>query len=693
MLWSIFSWSCQCPVGHDDHAGALTNLVWARLKGYIEEDFQDIDSITSLFREALALRPQGHPDHTISLFHLTSALAWHYRKERTIVYIHEFTQLYCKLLPLCPEGTYLPSIAAGANGVDYVIDECNKLPTDGSDEDIHLRRIVLELCPLCHQPRPGALNNLSTTLRSRFKQCGSIDDLDECIKFCREAVSLCSEGHFERDKYLNYLAASLRSRFSHQGRSHDLDEAICLYKEALRMCPVGHEGHHVRLSTLGGALHARFVEREDVDDINKAISLRREALTLSPPGHPHYDETLNNLAVALKNRYNKFKVSEDLNEAINLQGESLRLMRLDNPERHRHLCNLSMILSPRLRKTQKNEDIEETIRISQESLEVLLSLHPSRFSSHMQLQIVYLSRYRVQHKSADLSLAIENFRLASRHPTRGLPDRIEEPILWTREAKIYQHVSTLEAYQISLELSGDHMMTRSSIISRREAATAFCGAQSLPVDAASCAIRRDNLRQAVELAEQGRGQQWSLASRLRTPLEDLESTSPELARKLSEFSKSLSDAQASATLTDRVAADVAATQYRRLTERWGAAVAENLNLKGFSRFLLPPSYEELQAAACQGPVIILIASQYSRSAIVVPTSGEPHHVPFPSVTLTDLKNLKDRFARAIRNASIMGSKQPRNDLIVLLRAVWDEIMLPVVNVLQQSLKLKSHSRI
>ncbi|KAG1775551.1 CHAT domain-containing protein [Suillus placidus] len=684
----------QCPVDHPDRASALTNLAWARLKGYIEEDFQDIDAITSLFREALALRLQGHPDHTISLFRLTEALTWRYRKEGTIVYIHESTQLYCKLLPLCQEGTYLHSIAAGANGVDYVINGCNDLPTDGSDEDIHLRQNMLELCPLGHQRRPSALNNLSTTLRSRFKQCGSIDDLDECIKFSREAVSLCSEGHSERDKYLDHLAASLRSRHSHQGRSHDLDEAICLYEEALRMCPVGHESHKVRLSTLGGALRARFMKRGDVDDINKAISLRREALTLSPPGHPHYDETLNNLAVALKNRYDKLHVSEDdLNEAIDLHRESLGSLRLDHPERHRHLVNLSSVLTSRFTKTQNNEDIEEAIRLCQESLEALPSLHRSRFSSYKWLQKAYLSHYRVQRKSADLSLAIENFRLASRHPTRGLPERIKEAGNWARQAEVYQHDSALEAYQTYLELFEKHVMTRSSIISRREAATAFRAAQSLPVDTASCAIRRDNLRQAAELVEQGRGQQWSLASRLRTPLEELESTSPKLARELSELNKSLSDAQGSVTLTDRTAADIAAIQYRRLTEQWGATVAEIRNLKGFSRFLLPPSYEDLQAAACQGPVIILIASQYSCSAIVVPTSGEPHHVSFPSVTLTDLKNFKDRFARAIRNASVMGPKQPRNDLIVLLRAVWDEIMLPVVNVLQQSLKLKSHSRI
>ncbi|KAG1722803.1 hypothetical protein EDB19DRAFT_2043952 [Suillus lakei] len=197
---------------------------------------------------------------------------------------------------------------------------------------------------------------------------------------------------------------------------------------------------------------------------------------------------------------------------------------------------------------------------------------------------------------------------------------------------------------------------------------------------------------AIELAEQGRGQQWSLASRLRSPLENLESMNPNLARSFSEFSKRLSDAQGSAATTDRATADRAATEYRRRSRQWEAVVAEIRNLQGFSRFLLPPSYEDLQTAARHGPVIILIASEYSCSAIIVPTSGEPHHVPLPSVTLTDLNNLKDRFARAIRQASIMGLKEPRNDLIVLLRAVWDEIMLPILSRLFLSTQLTPFGR-
>ncbi|KAG0699096.1 CHAT domain-containing protein [Suillus ampliporus] len=640
----------QCPVDHPDRGAALTNLAWSRLQGYIYKDLQDIDSTTCLFRDALALRPHGHPDHTLSVYHLTEALSWRYAYQYTTA-------------DIC---------------------EC-----------IQLRRIVLELCPPGHRHRPRALDELSRSLNTRFSEQARIDDIDESIQLRREAVSLCPEGHPDHGTYLNNLAFSLiHYRFSHQGKSEDLNEAISLYEEALRLRPVGHKDRDLSLDNLGGALIDSFNQRGDINDLNRAISLRREALALRPPGHPTRDTTLNNLALALKTRYDKLDASDDLNEAIDLYRESLWLRQHDHPERHINLFNLSSALCSRFTQTPKNEDVEEAIALCQESLAALPSLHPDRHFSYMRLQEAYLSRYRVQHNPADLLLAVENFRLASRHPTQGFPDRIKVAIDWARQAELYQHGSALEAYRICLELFDDHVMTRSSIISRRNAATAFAGAQSLPVDAASCGVRRNELQRAVELVEQGRGQQWSLASRLRTPIEDLESANPKLAHKFSELSKRVSNAaQGSAPITDRAAADLAATEYRRIAEQWEAAVAEIRNVQGFSRFLLPPSYEDLQVAACHGPVIILIASQYSCNAVIVPKSGEPHHVPFPSLALADLEMLKVNFARAIRHASHMGPMESRTDLIALLRRIWDEIMLPIVNVLLHDLKVKPRSRI
>ncbi|KAG0702288.1 hypothetical protein DFH29DRAFT_1069230 [Suillus ampliporus] len=683
----------KCPVGHPDHPAALTNLAWTRLQGYICKDLQYIDSTTSLLRDALALRPQGHPDHPKSLYHLTEALNWRHDYQHTPADIRESTQLYHELLPLCPEGTYLRSIVAGKNGANYVIGACNKLPTDGSDEDIQLRRIVLELCPMGHQRHPTSLHKLARALHARFLRCGSIDDIDETIQLCRDIVSLAPEGHDYHDIYLNDLAASLELRFNDQRKSHDLDEAISWHEEALRQRPIGHQYRDFSLNNLGDTLRTHFEQCGDINDINRAITLLREALTLRPLGHPCRDSTFNNLALALKTRHDELPASEDLNEAIDLYRESLQLEQHDHPSRHKTLNNLSAALCSRFTEARKNEDVEEAIDLCQQSLASLPPLHPDRHYAYFLIRQAYMARYRMQHQPADLSLAMENFRLASKHPTQGFPARIIDAYYWTVSAEEHSHISALEAYATFFELLDNHLATRSSTTSRREAAAAFSYARTLPVDAGSCAIRRDDLQHAVELIEQGRGQQWSLASRLRTPLEDLESTNPNLAHKFSEISKHLSDAQGSAGSADRAAVDRAAVEYRRLTKEWEAVVAETRNIQGFSRFLLPLSYDELQAAACHGPVIILIASVYSCDALIVPPSGQPHHVPFPSVTLPDLEMFKNNFAREIKFAARMDPTEPRKDLRVLLRKLWDEIMLPIVNVLQHDLKLRRRSRI
>ncbi|KAG2105823.1 CHAT domain-containing protein [Suillus discolor] len=594
----------QCPVNHPHRATALTNLAWARLQGYILKDLEDIDLTISLFRDALALCPQHHPNYPFYIYHLTEALT---RRPTTAASIRETAQLYHELLPLCREGTYLWSIATGDNCIGHVIRECNNLPIDVSDEGIHLRRIVLQLCQLGHQCHLDALAKLAKVLEVRFEQRGSIDDINESIQLRRDAVSLCPEGHPDRGTYLRSLAVALSDcRFNHEGKSHDIDEAISLHEEALLLHPVGHESRDRALSSLGRAILYHFQQCSgvsDINDVNRAINLHRETLMLRPPGHPRRDITFNDLACALVVRYRSVHTGDDLDEAIGLFRESLL------------------------------------------------------------------------------------------HPTQGFPQRIQAASSWVVTAENYCHESALEAYAMCFELLDGHLATRSTTISRREAAAAFYYTRSLPADAASCAVRRENLSKAVELVEQGRGQQWSLASRLRTPLEDLNSTNPLIAKEFLILSNRLSNVQGFTGNADQVTAYRAEKEYRTLTKQWNAVVAEIRNLRGFSRFLLSPSYKELQAAARQGPVIILIASKYSCSAVIVPTAGEPHHVAFPGLALADLEKLKDDFVKAIRHAAGMRQEDPRKELRVLLRTVWKDIMLPIVNTLRHVLKLQEQSRI
>ncbi|KAG1800233.1 uncharacterized protein HD556DRAFT_1439093 [Suillus plorans] len=94
----------------DDQDDALFGV---HLLGYIRNDLEDINATTSLFCNALALCPQHHPDHPLSQYNLTEALTWHHIKKGTAANICKVAQLYHKLLSLCPEDTYLRSIAAG----------------------------------------------------------------------------------------------------------------------------------------------------------------------------------------------------------------------------------------------------------------------------------------------------------------------------------------------------------------------------------------------------------------------------------------------------------------------------------------------------------------------------------------------------------------------------------------------------
>ncbi|KAG1812523.1 uncharacterized protein BJ212DRAFT_1483137 [Suillus subaureus] len=150
--------------------------------------------------------------------------------------------------------------------------------------------------------------------------------------------------------------------------------------------------------------------------------------------------------------------------------------------------------------------------------------------------------------------------------------------------------------------------------------------------------------------------------------------------------------QSSATITNRAAADRAATEHRRLMKQWEAA-AEIRHLQAFSRFLLPAVVCKPASGSASRPSYHL-----HRESIVVQChyftiSGKPHHVPLSSITPADLKILKDRFTRAIQHASRMNPGESRMDLIVLSRIIWNEIMLPIVNVLKHVLKLKRRSRI
>ncbi|KAG1746161.1 CHAT domain-containing protein [Suillus lakei] len=654
----------QCPNGHPDRAAALTNLAHAIIFGTTKNIGTDIDHAISHFRSALALRPIGHPDRPLSIFNLYQALHQRHLSRDDFADIREAAELYSSLLPLCVEGSYLHRVVLDDDGVQYVIEEYNALPCSTMDESISLRWKILELCPPGHPRRAWSLSILAADLCGRFHQSGDVVDIDEAVRLSRNALTICP-ADAGRDFYLGVLCYALQLRFDRHGDPSDLNESISLYRAALNLCPPFDPARWTSLNNLAEALNARYNQHGNISDFEEALRIHGEALDLRPRGHAGCDHTLNNLAATLYTHFEKSRDISALDDAIRFYREALEMRPPGHQLHCQALLNLASALQKRFTHTRNGEHIEEAIKHCQEALRSLSSE-------------AYMARYDVHCDIDDLARAFENYELAVKHRTQSFPQRIAKPVQWITDAEKYNHGSALDAYQTLLHLLDIRLSTRSSMISRREAVSQLL-APALSANIASFAIRRGELATAVELLERGRALLWSQVSRLRTAPDQLRIARPLLADQFAALSEDLSVATYGHGSDFVVADSAVAEHYRRLLKQWEAVVAQIRGIDRFSRFLLPPSYDDARLAAQDGPIILLIASEYScHSLIITRNSEQPHHVLL-SLTLADLQDLKKDFAEAIQQAIVMRPTQPRMELRSLLQKVWDKVMLPIVN--------------
>ncbi|KAG1886610.1 hypothetical protein F4604DRAFT_1513009, partial [Suillus subluteus] len=218
----------QCPHGHAHRAAALSNLAHAILCGFAKTIESDIDRAIHLFRSALTLRPRGHIEHSLSILDLCHALCKRHAHKRDHSDLREAADLYRSILPLCVEGSHLHQVVFDTNGIPYVIEQCNTLPSDPSDESISLRRIVLELCPPRHPHRAYSLNKLAGDLYARFERDGNKDHFYEAVHLSREALAVCRADDDQLSILPGVLSDTLGHRFNHHGDPSDLYERIAL---------------------------------------------------------------------------------------------------------------------------------------------------------------------------------------------------------------------------------------------------------------------------------------------------------------------------------------------------------------------------------------------------------------------------------------------------------------------------------
>jgi hypothetical protein len=217
--------------------------------------------------------------------------------------------------------------------------------------------------------------------------------------------------------------------------------------------------------------------------------------------------------------------------------------------------------------------------------------------------------------------------------------------------------SSLEAHETAIGLLPRLAMLGLDVKSRQGALAS--NTDGLARNAAACAIREREFTKAIEFLEEGRAIFWSQALQLRTPVDELASSAPELAQKFMELSRvlergSLRDISSKmAEPPERgISADREAVRYRQLHAEWLATVEEIRGQKGFQTFLRAKPFAELSAAAAHGPVVILIASELRSEcdALIMRHSQRPVHIPLPQMSVEMAENLIKRM-RALPGSS------------------------------------------
>ncbi|KAG1765047.1 CHAT domain-containing protein [Suillus placidus] len=666
----------SCPVGHTDRSIPLMNLgkqlsICFQHRG----NDKDLDQAIAFQREALALCPVDHTDRSMSLNNLAGQLSFRFNHRGNDEDLDQAIALHREGLALHPVGH--PDRSMSLNNLAGQLS--SRFKHRGNDEDLNqaiaLQREALASYPVGHTDRSKSLDNLASQLSTRFQHRGNDEDLDQAITLDREALALRPVGHTDRSASLNNLAVQLSTRFDHRGNAEDFDEAIALHREALALNQVGHTDRSMSLNNLAHQLSIRFRHRGNDEDLDQAIALRREALALRPVGHTDRSMSLNNLAAQLSSRFKHRHNPEDLDQAIALDREALALRPVSHPDRSMSLANLADKLSTRFEHQDNREDLDE----SRENLcraSTLLTQHdPRQLAVHGSLAKVYLSFHQsgldgtgAGEDTDSLNAAMHHLKAAANVVSGGSLSRLQASLRWVCHASQYSHGTELEAHATSMQLLDTYMATTASLSSRHNIMRDF--PRTLAVDAASCALRSGDVCRAVELLEQGRTVIWTQMTRLRTPLDSLQTRGDHavtLVKKFRDLSSLLDKPPANyPEESPRVDVEAEETRYRRLVEDWDRAVEEIRKIEGFSRFLLPPLFSDLQDAARDGPIIMLIASKLSCDAIIVPHKQPPTSIQLP----TNLEKLRILVVKFQRTSSAVLTKA--------LMELWDDVVRPVV---------------
>ena len=538
----------------------------------------------------------------------------------------------------------------------------------GELEDVNESiQALVELCNSDAAVQPDGHRATAQTFLKRFGLTRDIEDLNKACDHFERECQLHPDAALERVGALSSLGTVLSMRFSLLGGREDLKRAIKSHEEALmirRTDPDTGASLAFQLEELANDLVKEFEEYGEPsrpEGILTAINYLREALEFRSPGHPLRIYSLTSLCRALtvyvhRQVGNTVDIENYLHWTAELVGAALnrdgQSSDQEPVERIAVLAFTARVISER-GGFELTPLVERIIAYLSQAINGVDDDHPCFVGIYRNTAVLYLKSF------FELDRAFQHFKKAAKHRLGILRERLSAAVEWAAEARHHQHNTTEDAYKTAMDLLDRCQITYMTVDSKHEFLAHHLAAKeasSLSSDAASFAIEKRHLKEAVEILERGRTFVWATMRGYRPELGKLRSVSPVLANKFESLSTKLerfavlSNLPSShpthpalpAPLDDRAVRDGIV-----LRDEWDATVKDIRNVLGFRGFLKPQSFDGLHGlrqAAAEGPVVMFnLSNNYKADALILFHSAPI--IPVPLGKPKDIIQLIQAYAK------------------------------------------------
>ncbi|CCO30595.1 hypothetical protein BN14_04625 [Rhizoctonia solani AG-1 IB] len=214
--------------------------------------------------------------------------------------------------------------------------------------------------------------------------------------------------------------------------------------------------------------------------------------------------------------------------------------------------------------------------------------------------------------------------------------------------------------------------------------------KNFAVRAAFTAICSSEYSQALEWLEHARCVVWNRSLMLRSPVDSLALSYPDLAHRLQTVSRQLHCANSGLQPSGVDLSSSNTIEHRhRLARQYSDVVNQVRDLPGFGDFLQRTKVNDLTRAACHGPIVVINCyEQRCDALIILPGKHDISHLPLPGFTehaaqrsLSDLRSSLRRSGIRERGFRIW-QESPAHEVIGrVLATLWHSVVKPVLDLL------------